>query len=303
MHNMEACIFNIQSFCVHDGPGIRTTVFFKGCPLRCQWCFNPESQDIRPVFSYHKNLCKHCNSCISVCPTKSLHFNKNNCLVHNIDTCINCGKCIKTCGQNAIKFYGKMYTLDEVVDIVLKDRLFYETSGGGVTLSGGEVLNQHEFAYALLDRLKEEGISTIIETTAYGPFENLAKLAKKCDYVYVDLKHMNDDIHKKYVGVSNSLILENLKKLKGVNTKVVVRIPVIPTINDGDNIIETGKFVKSLGYVERMGLLPYEKYGISKYESINREYMLNDIQTPNKKVIEEYKTKLQELGIKVEIGN
>lgn len=299
---MEGYIFNIQNFCVHDGPGIRTTIFLKGCPLRCKWCFNPESQDIKPSFSYHKNLCIRCNSCINSCLNGALSFNESGILCNDVNKCTYCNSCIDSCEQKAIKFYGKKYTIDEVVEIVKKDMMFYESSNGGVTLSGGEVLTQFEFVSALLDRLKAEGISTLIETTAYGSFEHLSALVDKCDYVFIDIKHMDDTKHIEAIGVSNKLILDNIKKLKGTKSKVVVRIPVIPTINDGDNIIETGKFVKSLGYVERIGLLPYEKYGISKYENLNREYTLMDLNTPNKEDMKQYKTKLEELGLKVEIG-
>lgn len=299
---MDGNIFNIQSFCVHDGPGIRTTVFFKGCPLKCKWCFNPESQESKPVFSYNKNLCKKCTKCVNNCPNNALSFNEKGTLINNSNLCAHCNTCIHNCDKKAIKFFGKKYTVDEVVEIVKKDMVFYDSSQGGVSLSGGEVLNQFEFVSELLDKLNAEGISTLIETTGYGPFEHLQTLANKCDYVFYDIKHLDDKKHIEATGVSNKIILDNIRKLKGTTAKVVVRIPVIPTINDGDNIIETGKFVKNLGYIERMGLLPYEKYGIAKYENINRDYYLSNIETPSMDTMNQYKTKLEELGLKVEIG-
>lgn len=254
----KAIIFDIQHCSASDGPGIRTTVFFKGCNLKCAWCHNPESQEFKPQMMFYKDKCKACGKCTEVCPTP-----KN---------CTLCGKCSFYCPFDARKVCGKEYTVDEVFAEIIKDKAFYKNSDGGVTFSGGECMLQIEFVLDILKKCKENGIHTAVDTAGHIPFESFEKILPYTDLFLYDIKCFDSETHKKYVGVGNKLILENLKKLFEVGAKIWIRIPVISDINDSIEEMQAIKeFLDKNGKPEKIELLPYHAMGENKYAAIGKE--------------------------------
>lgn len=255
---MTATIFDIARNSFVDGPGIRTTVFFKGCNLKCAWCHNPESQAFQAEMMFYEDKCKGCGKCAEVCPTP--------------ENCTLCGKCTFYCPVDARKVCGKEYTADEVFAEVIKDKAYYENSGGGVTFSGGECMLQIDFLTEFLKKCKENGIHTAVDTAGQIPFENFEKILPYTDLFLYDIKCFDRETHKKYVGVGNELILENLKKLFKEKAKIWIRIPVISGVNDS---IEEMQFIKGFldknGKPEKIELLPYHAMGENKYAAIGKE--------------------------------
>jgi len=284
---MEGIIFDIQRYSVNDGEGIRTVVFLKGCPLRCKWCANPESQKTDFSRIFWKNKCISCGKCIEACPK-----NIGNNLARQKE-CARLKLCVKACPTGALKPVGRNYTVDEVVRIVEKDIMFYTTSKGGVTVSGGEPLVQWEFVTKLLKGLQDNCIETAMETSGFAPFEHLWSVAAHCDQVLYDIKHMNSRIHENYTGVGNELILDNLARIREREVPVVIRIPLIHHVNDNwDNIEKTAEYAKEVG-VDEIHLLPFHQYGDPKYEAIGRTVAMTNGTVPeeNIKRIEEELTK------------
>lgn len=271
-------VFNIQKYSVHDGGGIRTVVFMKGCPLRCLWCSNPESQDMGMSRIFWKNKCIGCQKCVDVCPLdigNHMQFNHR---------CKLCMSCISACPSKALEQVGKLYTTDQVIEIIKKDAMFYDESGGGVTLSGGEPLMQWAFAADILKECHELCIDTAMETTGFAPYEHLKMVSLHCDRLLYDIKHMDNQMHIKYTGVENRLILNNLKKIRALGRKVIIRIPLIHQVNDGDeNIVETGKLAKETG-IDEIHLLPFHKFGEPKYEGLGRKPWLYDATVPQETI-------------------
>ena len=255
----KAIFFDIQRNSFVDGPGIRTTVFFKGCNLRCAWCHNPESQSAKPQMMFYKDKCTGCGKCKSVCP-------------YHLEQCELCGKCTLYCPVDARKVCGKEHSVDEVLKEVLKDQAFYETSGGGVTFSGGECMLQIDFLAEILKKCKENGIHTAVDTAGHIPFESFEKILPYTDLFLYDIKIFDSQKHKQYVGVSNELILDNLKKLFERKAKLWIRVPVIPDVNDSIEEIQKIKdFLKTIGTAEKIELLPYHAMGENKYRAIGKE--------------------------------
>ncbi len=255
----KAIFFDIQRNSFVDGPGIRTTVFFKGCNLKCAWCHNPESQSAKPQMMFYKDKCTGCGKCKSVCP-------------YHLEQCELCGNCTLYCPVDARKVCGKEHTVDEVLKEVLKDKAFYETSGGGVTFSGGECMLQIDFLAEILKKCKENGIHTAVDTAGHILFENFEKILPYTDLFLYDIKIFDSQKHKQYVGVSNELILENLKKLFERKAKLWIRIPIIPDVNDSIEEIQKIKdFLKTIGTAEKIELLPYHAMGENKYRAIGKE--------------------------------
>lgn len=291
----EGFVFNIQKYSVHDGGGIRTVVFMKGCPMRCPWCSNPESQDMGVSRIFWKNRCIGCKKCIDVCPIKignRMQFNQR---------CKLCMACTDVCPSKALESVGKMYTTGQIIEIIQKDMMFYDESGGGVTLSGGEPLMQWAFAADILKECHELCMNTAMETTGFAPYEHLKEVSLYCDRLLYDIKHMDNQIHKKYTGVENRLILENLKKVRALGKEVIIRIPLIHHVNDSDkNIIETGKLAKETG-IDEIHLLPFHKFGEPKYEGLGRKTWEYDAFVPQETI-----KRIQEIlaaeGFKVCVG-
>ena len=242
---MKASIFNIQKFSIHDGPGIRTTVFFKGCPLQCIWCHNPESQNLGKEILYDKNKCTLCGSCIKICQNNAIEL-KDNDLEINMDKCTFCGDCTVCCINSAKQIAGKEYTVDEVMKEVLKDRVFYKNSKGGVTLSGGEPLIYAAFVEELLMELKKENIHTAVDTCGAVDFKVLERISKYTDLFLYDIKSMDEEKHILYTGVSNKNIINNLINLSKIHNNINLRLPIIEGINaDENHIFEILKLIKN----------------------------------------------------------
>lgn len=294
-------IFNIQKFSIHDGPGIRTTVFFKGCPLRCLWCHNPESQNIKKEMLYDRKKCVLCRTCETVCPEKAIRL-ENDQMVTDMDKCTFCGKCVTYCMYEAREIAGKEYTVDEVLKVVLQDRIFYKQSGGGVTVSGGEPLMQIDFVEELLKRLKEEGISTAVDTCGAVSFDVLERAAKYTDLFLYDIKLMDDQKHKKYIGASNKLIIDNLIKLSRIHSDINIRMPIIEGINaDNSHIEETLRIIKDLN-IEKINLLPYHDIAKHKYYKLGLGYDEEKMSKPSDEKMNAYKEMFEKAGYKVKIG-
>jgi len=291
-------IFNIQRYSIHDGPGIRTTVFLKGCPLNCWWCQNPESQLSGQEMVFWEDRCIGCGACSLNCPSGAIQM-ENNKPVTDKNKCNLCGKCSRICPAQAREMIGKKLTAEEIIKEVEKDLVFYEESGGGVTFSGGEPLEQSEFLEELLNGCREKKIHTTVDTTGYISWEILNKISPKVDLFLYDLKIMDNEKHKKYTGVSNEIILENLKKLTSVHNNIFVRFPVIPGINDDyQNIRKMGEFLSSLK-IAQVNLLPYHHIGIDKYKRLGNKYKLVDIQPPSEEQLSEVSAILRKFDLNV----
>lgn len=274
----KATIFNVQKYNMYDGPGVRTLIFFQGCPLRCKWCANPEGMMKKYRVMFKSNSCVNCGACVSVCPV-GIHTISNESLKHevnrNID-CIGCRKCVDACLNSALSIVGEVKTISELLEIVEEDRAFYEASGGGVTLGGGEVLMQPEAACNLLMACKQEGINTAIETCGYAKMESILKVAEFTDLFLFDIKHINSDKHFQLTGVRNEQILENLKELLRRKYNVKIRMPLLKDVNDcKDDIEDAMEFLtpfKDYKNFKGIDLLPYHKMGVNKYKQLGIEY-------------------------------
>lgn len=268
MHT-TAEIFNIQHFSLNDGPGIRTVVFFKGCPLSCAWCHNPESKSAKSELSFLKEKCLNCRKCAEVCPSAVHSFTYSK---HSIDRsrCTLCGKCAKACLSSALEILGKAYTAEEIMLDIEKDDVFFG-SDGGVTFSGGEPFMQFDMLYTLLKECKQRGYSTCIETSGYTAGENILSAAAYTDYFLFDYKLSSSQAHKKYTGVSNRLILENLALLNRINSSVILRCPIIPGINDNrEHFQDIAELCNEFSCIKSAELMPYHPLGIAKAEQIGK---------------------------------
>ena len=281
---MKGRIFEIKRFAVHDGDGIRTTVFFKGCPLKCIWCHNPEGISYKPEIAFFDNKCTLCGDCINAC-TNGVHKIENG--IHTLDRtkCVGCGKCEDECLNGALKLYGKEMSVDEILPILLEDKEFYESSGGGVTLSGGECLSQADFCAELLKALKQQGINTAVDTCGFVSRANIDKVIPYTDIFLYDMKAYDGETHKKCTGHSNKLILENLEYINSRGKKIEIRIPYVPEYNDGQ-IEKIAAFLKPLKNVVKVKALPYHNYAGSKYRSLDMVNTLPTVALPTDEEIE-----------------
>lgn len=297
---IKGLIFNIQKFSIHDGHGIRTLVFMKGCPLKCLWCSNPESQSFSEEIMYLRKNCTNCRKCIEACPIKIIDSNT---LEADPESCTACGNCTKVCYANARKKVGTIVTVYDVIKEIEKDRVFFRNSNGGITIGGGEPTSQPEFVEALLRECKRLNLHTAIETCGYGKWDRIKGIFNYTDQVFYDLKHMDADIHKALTSVSNESILENASKIAALGKEVIFRIPLIPGCNDDqDNIIETGNFVRALMTPIndiKIEILPYHGLGSDKYTWLNQEYTLKDVKPPDAEKVGEYKDILKQIGCNV----
>lgn len=268
--SVKGNIFNIQHFSVDDGPGIRTTVFLKGCPLKCAWCHNPESRKSLPEYLYRADKCTGCGVCASVCKN-GVHVFENGIHLANRDNCVLCGKCTFTCCSDALEIAGRTVSLAEIMEEVLADRIFYRRSGGGVTVSGGEPLAQAEFTSAILSACRSEGIHTCVETSGYGKSEDLLKIAKSTDIFLFDWKVSDCAEHEKYTGVSNQPILQNLALLSEHGADIILRCPMIPDVNmirsHRDGI---AALAETYPNIREIHLEPYHPMGIAKSAALGR---------------------------------
>ena len=286
MHS--AIIFNIQRFSLNDGPGIRTTVFIKGCPLNCLWCHNPESKAKEPQIMYSSEKCTVCGRCAQICHTKAQKI-ADGIHIFNREMCDGCGKCTEVCPTRALETCGKEMTSENVLSEVVKDRLFYETSGGGVTLSGGEPLYSFDFTLELLRLCKENGIHTAIETSGAASAEKIRAIAEYTDLFLFDCKISDENEHKKFTGAEKSTILSNLHLLNSLGKEIVLRCPIIPGINDkNDHLRAIGELSSRLESVIAVDIEPYHPLGEGKAERLGVEYPLSGKSFPPKETVSEW---------------
>lgn len=271
----EGYIFNIQRFSIHDGPGIRTTVFFKGCPLNCWWCHNPEGQSLQRELLVFNNRCIGCGTCASVCERKAITIKEGKAVLDR-EKCNLCGKCVDNCSTRGLEFAGKLVTDEWLLKELKKDIIFFDQSGGGVTISGGEPLMQFDFTLNLVKLLNKEGIHVTVDTSGYTEWDKLSKLVPYVDLFLYDIKLINNEKHKKYMGVSNEIILKNLEKLVDEKTKIAPRIPLIPGINDDkEDIKQFAEFLANLGF-NSVNVLPYHDFGREKYIRAGKDYKIKE---------------------------
>ncbi|MFX1294607.1 MAG: glycyl-radical enzyme activating protein [Promethearchaeota archaeon] len=304
MNVQKGLIHKIERFSLHDGPGIRTLVIMKGCPLRCLWCSSPYTQSPNPEILYIRSKCKGCGQCIETCQQKAISRGVNPSQVKTDRAlCIGCGECIAVCPNRARELSGRYYTTQELLREVEKDAIFYRRSGGGITVGGGEPTMQAEFVGEFLSVCRSHFFHTAMETCAFTSWEKLAPLLYLLDLVYIDLKHMDDSCHVEWTGVSNRVILKNIRRAAREN-QVILRIPVIPGFNDSaENISESARFAKELANnIIRLELLPYHPFGIHKYEELERAYAIESIQPPPDEHIANLRDIARSFGIEVEIG-
>ena len=303
-------ITNIQVYSIHDGPGIRTLVFLKGCPLSCRWCCNPECINREIEIEFFNLKCIGCGACLMACTKGAINpdLEVGTGFKIDIEKCDKCGDCIKTCLPHALKFVGERMSVDEVLDRVKKDRVFYMKSGGGVTISGGEPLYQFEFTRELLEGCYDENIHTAIETCGFASWEKYRELLKYLDLILYDIKHMISKSHQEITGRPNEPILENLKKLSQDGTPIIIRLPLIPDHNlDDENIKATAEFISTLDNIEEVNLMPFHQFGKDKYERLCREYVIDDligmqVQDGGKEKLDELKRLFESYGFKVLVG-
>jgi pyruvate formate lyase activating enzyme len=281
-------VFDIQRYSMKDGPGLRVLVFIKGCPLRCLWCSNPESQSSQIEILYQEERCCACGQCVLVCPTEALIQEAKGEVRYNHLKCRLCGRCIETCPYKTRKWAGRWVTVAELMREVERDLPFFRRSGGGVTLGGGEPMSQPDFVEKILKACKEQNIHTSLETCGCSPWEVLKRLAHYTDLFFYDLKQIDSHIHEQWTGVSNQLILRNLEELGTIHSQIVVRYPLIPGVNDTDlDIHALIKFIRRIKPIQKVEISPYHRYGELKYPLLGRQYPLKGVQTlPEKRVNE-----------------
>ena len=298
----KGLIFNIQRFSVHDGPGIRTTVFMKGCPLNCLWCSNPESRDFFPNLLVRDNNCKGCGACVKSCPKGAIIITKKQGRKINWRKCNQCLLCAEACIYNSLNICGRYTEVKDILDEVMKDKDFYKNSGGGITISGGEPLSQSKFVTKLLEACKKEELHTALDTTGYASWEKMEKVLRFVDLVLFDVKHLDSDEHKRMTGVGNNLILENLiKASKG--TFIWLRIPLIARFNDSEEHIKNIAILgRNIG-AKKISLLPYFEGGKSKSEQLGRSYQLPEAMAPSDEHIDYLKKIIEKEGIIASVGS
>lgn len=299
--NSEGIVFDIQRFSIHDGPGIRTLVFLKGCSLRCEWCSNPESQQFAPEVLFDPARCIACENCLNICTHEALQKNGER-LLFKKENCVNCGECVEKCYAEARVLKGRKMTVEAVVEEVLKDEPFYSDSGGGLTLSGGEPLDQPDFAASILKVCKEMALHTAVETAGHVSWSSFEKIIPFTDLFLFDVKHTDPEKMRSFTGADIKRILKNLEKLAPQAKQVIVRIPVIPGFNDTpEEIRMIAKLANGMG-IRELHLLPYHRYGQGKYRLMSRKYVFNGPERVGEERIQELKETAAREGLRVQVG-
>ncbi len=299
---LSGLIFDVKRYSIHDGPGIRTTLFFKGCPLQCAWCHNPESQASVEEMMFRPRRCQKCGACVEVCQEGAIRWTDGGPLT-DWSKCVRCGACAAQCYAQARERIGRTLTVAEAMAEIERDVAFYDESGGGVTFSGGEPLQQPEFLGALLRACHAQDIHTAVDTSGFAAWEILDGLRADVDMFLYDLKIMDDARHRQFTGVSNALILENLQRLSALGHALLIRIPVIPGVNaDDESIHQLGAFIASLPQVRGVELLPYHRIALDKYDRLRMPYALPDVQPPSEARMREIAELLGEWNLPVRRG-
>lgn len=298
---MKALIFDIKKFAIHDGPGIRTTIFFKGCNLHCPWCHNPESINSYPEVVFFPERCIGCGRCLEACESGALRLVEGK-VLYQKPLCQSCGRCAEACYASARVIYGKWMTLEEVMGEILKDKPFYENSGGGATFSGGEPLLYPEFVSALAELCHENGVTVAIDTAGAVRWSAFEAVIPHTDYFLVDLKMMNPKLHTKYCGASLELIVENLERLSANGARIFIRVPIVPGYTDSEeNLREIAHFASRLRGVECVELLPYHRLGEDKYRRLGRPYPLEGTPAPSPEKLEQLASMAGSTGAPVKV--
>ncbi len=295
--DVRGIIFDIKRFAIHDGPGIRTTVFCKGCPLNCAWCHNPESIDRRPEISFIPDRCIGCGRCFEVCSRQAHRMNGQQ-RVYDRDRCVVCGECAAECYAEALEVVGREVTTAEVIDEVASDRPFYETSGGGMTISGGEPTDQLEFTHALLAEAKQRDLHTCLDTSGLTTWDRLERLSPLVDLFLYDVKEIDPDRHKRFTGVDNATILANVRRLHDAGAEIILRCPIIPGVNaDDEHLTRLAELARSLPRLVEVNLLPFHKLGLSKDQRMGYDRAAVTDQTPAERDVDAWLARLKELGV------
>ncbi|WP_028830117.1 trans-4-hydroxy-L-proline dehydratase activase [Proteocatella sphenisci] len=299
---MKNLVFNIQKYSIHDGEGIRTTIFFKGCPMDCKWCHNPESQAYTQGVMYNAEKCVECGNCISKCPQDAISI-KGGVITTSADRCNFCESCTDACLNNAREIAGKAYTVDEIMKEIEKDKMFYDQSNGGVTLSGGEVMTQDmNYILGILKKCNRMGYRVNIDTCGHASFENFEKIMPYVDTFLYDIKHMDNELHKELTGQGNELVLGNLAKLSEKGAKINIRMPLVEGINaDDEHIGKVIDFLSNLK-IEKVNLLPYHNTGKSKYERMGIRYEGDNYTAPDAERMEMIRLRFEKNNFNAKIG-
>jgi pyruvate formate lyase activating enzyme len=295
---MKGIVFDIQKFALHDGPGIRTVVFLKGCPFKCVWCCNPESIDPEPQLAFDANKCRNCGVCANECPVNALNFSGGK-LAVDFEFCTACGKCLEHCTPGALRIYGYETDSDSILKEVLKDVDYFRNSGGGLTLSGGDPLFRFDFAVEILTKAKAHGLNTCIESEGFGTTDQFKKLLPLVDHFYFDYKITDDFLHTKYTGVSNEIVLANLNFLASSNADITLRCIVIPGINDSDDhFTAISALSRQYPTIKTIEVMPYHDFGTSKYIQIGKPIYPIDSKSATNDQATRWINRLSELGCK-----
>jgi pyruvate formate lyase activating enzyme len=298
----KGLIFNIQKFSVHDGPGIRTTVFLKGCPLKCAWCSNPESQSFHPELLARDVNCTRCGACVRACPQGAIGITKKAGRIIDRQRCDQCLLCVQSCLYDSLRQCGNYMAVPDVLEEVLQDRLFYKNSGGGVTLSGGEPLSQRGFTKKLLEACKKEGLHTALETTGIASWDDMEGLLAFVDLILYDIKHLHSARHEKATGIPNLLILENLRRAAS-QCQIWLRIPLIAGFNDSEKHIRSLALLGNEVGAKKISLLPYHEGGRTKSDQLGKVYAYPEGKAPGQKHIRKLQRVIEEAGLIVSVGN
>ncbi|MDR1065532.1 MAG: glycyl-radical enzyme activating protein [Oscillospiraceae bacterium] len=299
---MEGTVFNIQRYSIDDGPGIRTTVFLKGCPLRCPWCSNPESQSFAPQLSYRYTSCLKCGACASACPNGAIELISDGL---NIDRekCSACGTCVKACVNGALELKGSVMTVEQVWKVIRRDLVYYETSGGGVTCSGGEILAQPDFVAAIFEKCRGEGVHTCADTSGFGSREALDKILQYTDLVYFDLKHPNPKRHAELLGADAATVWSNLRYISEKGITLTLRVPLIPEYNNSAKDVDAlARLARELAPAASVSILPYHRYGESKYAAVGMEYALGALRENTEAELERAAAAFERCGFNCEVS-